>query len=354
MGTLGNSLGNSLAHSLGFSLNGANGLAAPEADAGADASHDQVATPSYTLAGSATGGGSITYGWTKVSGPGSVSFADATSPTSGVTFQWPGTYVLRLTATNAGGSDTDDVTLTVTAPTASLLTLCGAKTQWLYAAGISSETLNGSNYSQLNDLGPSGYHASQGTAGNQPAKDATGGPLGDVCINMQDTSRRLVSTAVSVASGKNLFFIKVVKCLNGAGATRSVVSCRTGATEGSGDNVDYAGTTSANNFFSVARCSTGAETSSTFTSPAGDTSWHVWSKEYRTGLAPQETIDSTACTPDYATITGAANAIESLTVGVGALSGGRFKLWGCFDAPTAAQKTAIRQWTYGVTGIANG
>lgn len=41
--------------------------------------------------------GTVTAQWTKVSGSGTVSFADPTTPTTTATFSDPGTYVLRLT-----------------------------------------------------------------------------------------------------------------------------------------------------------------------------------------------------------------------------------------------------------------
>jgi hypothetical protein len=53
-----------------------------------------------------------TLAWRKVSGPGDVSFADATSATTTATFAAPGTYVLGVTAGN--GTLTAESTLTVT------------------------------------------------------------------------------------------------------------------------------------------------------------------------------------------------------------------------------------------------
>lgn len=87
---------------------------APTANAGPDASHNRFYGAAYTLAGSATGDAVITYGWTKVSGTPVPTFTDATNPLTTVTFDVAGAVVLRLTATNAFGSSTDDVTITVT------------------------------------------------------------------------------------------------------------------------------------------------------------------------------------------------------------------------------------------------
>jgi len=85
------------------------------ADAGADDTIViDVATP---LAGSATGGTEpYTHAWTVVSSPAlsTVVFEDNTDPTSHVTLDTVGEYVLRLTVTDdATTVDADDVTLTV-------------------------------------------------------------------------------------------------------------------------------------------------------------------------------------------------------------------------------------------------
>lgn len=51
--------------------------------------------------------------WTKVSGPGTVVFANAASAVTSATIDAPGTYVLRLTANDGSLSASDDVTITV-------------------------------------------------------------------------------------------------------------------------------------------------------------------------------------------------------------------------------------------------
>jgi RHS repeat-associated protein len=58
-------------------------------------------------------GSSVTTNWTVVSGPGTVTFLDASSPTSSATFSATGTYVLRLTASDTDVTATSDVTITV-------------------------------------------------------------------------------------------------------------------------------------------------------------------------------------------------------------------------------------------------
>ncbi len=85
---------------------------APVADAGED---DTIGFPGpYTLDGSATDADmdDLTYLWTKVSGPGAVTFEDDTDPVTDVSVDEEGVYVLRLTADDGTDSDSDDMTLT--------------------------------------------------------------------------------------------------------------------------------------------------------------------------------------------------------------------------------------------------
>jgi RHS repeat-associated protein/uncharacterized repeat protein (TIGR01451 family) len=57
--------------------------------------------------------GSLTSAWSKVSGPGEVTFADASAAATTATFSTGGTYVLRLTAGDGQLSRSDDVSVTV-------------------------------------------------------------------------------------------------------------------------------------------------------------------------------------------------------------------------------------------------
>lgn len=91
---------------------------APVVNAGSDFS---VLTGSPAgLTGSATDdglpSGTLTSLWTQDSGPGTASFVDATDPTSNVSFDLPGTYVLRLTADDTLLTSFDTVTVTVSDP----------------------------------------------------------------------------------------------------------------------------------------------------------------------------------------------------------------------------------------------
>jgi hypothetical protein len=75
-----------------------------------------------TLVGSATDDGlpdppdTLTITWTKVSGPGTVTFGDASDPTTTATFSTVGVYVLRLTADDSELDTSDDIQITVEAP----------------------------------------------------------------------------------------------------------------------------------------------------------------------------------------------------------------------------------------------
>jgi hypothetical protein len=90
---------------------------APASSAGPD---QQVTLPSTaTMAGAVNDDGlpnspgTVTATWSLVDGPQSVLIADPSSPTTEVTFDEAGTYVLRLTADDRVLQTTDDVTVTV-------------------------------------------------------------------------------------------------------------------------------------------------------------------------------------------------------------------------------------------------
>ena len=97
----------------------------PLVTAGADQTlnraYDQ-AEATTTLAGTATDDGNplpahLTVGWSKVSGPGTVTFGTPASAASSATFSALGTYVLRLSAGDGVLSTTDDLQVIVQVPT---------------------------------------------------------------------------------------------------------------------------------------------------------------------------------------------------------------------------------------------
>lgn len=98
--------------------------AAPIVNAGPDRSLTLPAgggSGSVLLAGTATddglpAGSALAVAWSTVSGPAAVTFVSANTAATSATFTAPGTYVLRLTATDGAQSTSDDVTVQVTGP----------------------------------------------------------------------------------------------------------------------------------------------------------------------------------------------------------------------------------------------
>ncbi|MGE3507817.1 MAG: PA14 domain-containing protein, partial [Vicinamibacterales bacterium] len=93
--------------------------AAPTATAGAD---QTITLPAgATLNGSATDDGlpnppaALTYAWSMVSGPGTVTFGTPGAATTTASFSAAGSYTLRLTVSDSALSATDDVVVTVNA-----------------------------------------------------------------------------------------------------------------------------------------------------------------------------------------------------------------------------------------------
>lgn len=96
---------------------GSVGNHAPVVNAGPDQS---IKLPDQaTMQGSVTDDGlpnppaTVTDTWSQVSGPGTATFTDASSPTTTVSFDTAGTYVLRLTGDDSALQASDDVTVTV-------------------------------------------------------------------------------------------------------------------------------------------------------------------------------------------------------------------------------------------------
>jgi hypothetical protein len=79
--------------------------------------------------------GTVTTTWTKVSGPGTVTFGNANAKVTTATFSTAGTYVLRLTANDSVLQASDDVQITVTGAATPCSGLCANPTTF---------TINGS------------------------------------------------------------------------------------------------------------------------------------------------------------------------------------------------------------------
>src|SRR4029077_3538368 len=91
----------------------------PVVNAGPDQS---ITLPSIViLGGSATDDGlpnppgALTYTWSKVSGPGTVTFANVSAAATTASFSVPGTYTLRLKASDSASSNNDTLIVTVKA-----------------------------------------------------------------------------------------------------------------------------------------------------------------------------------------------------------------------------------------------
>jgi hypothetical protein len=98
-------------------LGGTGGNRAPTVNAGGD---QTITLPSSaSLSGTASDDGlpnppaTLTTTWSKVSGPGTVTFANASARATTASFSAAGSYVLRLTASDSALSASDDVAITV-------------------------------------------------------------------------------------------------------------------------------------------------------------------------------------------------------------------------------------------------
>jgi uncharacterized protein (DUF1800 family) len=94
----------------------------PVVTVGAD---QRITLPSATtVSGSAVDdgkpSGTLTYAWTKRTGPGTASFGTPTAASSSVSFDLPGPYVLRLTANDGGLTGFDELTVDVVPQAADL------------------------------------------------------------------------------------------------------------------------------------------------------------------------------------------------------------------------------------------
>ena len=90
----------------------------PTVDAGApqDITLPTFASLDGTVTDDGLPSGTVTTTWSKVSGPGTVTFGNANAVDTSATFSQAGTYVLRLTATDGLLTRSDEVTITVNPP----------------------------------------------------------------------------------------------------------------------------------------------------------------------------------------------------------------------------------------------
>lgn len=89
---------------------------APAVDAGPNATttlYDGIVLSGTASDDGQPGGSSLTTTWTKDSGPGNVTFSNTAALSTSASFDQPGTYVLKLTASDSALSSSDTVTITV-------------------------------------------------------------------------------------------------------------------------------------------------------------------------------------------------------------------------------------------------
>jgi hypothetical protein len=78
----------------------------------------------------------LTISWSKVSGPGTVVFANPAAAVTTATLSAAGTYILRLTASDGELSASDDVTVTITVPNKPPVVNAGPDVSGVMAAAI--------------------------------------------------------------------------------------------------------------------------------------------------------------------------------------------------------------------------
>jgi hypothetical protein len=143
---------------------------APTANAGADIAVQHPAAANLNGIASDDGlpvpPGAFSVSWTMVSGPGSVSFGNATLAQTTATFSTPGTYILRMSVTDGELSSFDDIQINVTGSTDPFLVW---KQQHFSAAELSNPSISGDDADPDNDTMS---NAAEYIAGTAP-KDGT-------------------------------------------------------------------------------------------------------------------------------------------------------------------------------------
>ena len=114
---------------------------APTVDAGADKTTKAL----FTQTGTATDASTMTYSWTKVSGPGTITFGTATSLSTTITASVEGTYVIQLAATDAAGNVASDTMTLIWDQTAPVISATAPATNARINSQIVNYTLTESN-----------------------------------------------------------------------------------------------------------------------------------------------------------------------------------------------------------------
>lgn len=157
--------------------------------------------------------GVLTTSWSTVSGPGTVTFGDATAMDTTASFSESGVYVLRLTANDSALSKTDEVTVTVNAA-------AGGNVDVVFADGFESGTLAAWSSATTGggDLSASAAAARSGAFGMQALiNDNSAIFVTDDSPASEPRYRArfyLYLNAIAMASGNNFYLLQ---SRNGAG-----------------------------------------------------------------------------------------------------------------------------------------
>jgi len=159
------------------------------------------------------GGSSLIYSWAPVSGPGNVTFVDANTAGTRVSFDADGTYVLRATVSDGSATDTVDATVKVGGATPTN----GQLMHW----GLNE----GSGSTVVDDSG----NALDGTTGANWSADGTGisGRAGDYAASFSNNaSHQVARSNVSAMNPLSAFTVSLWVRPDATGTDRGLFSGR--------------------------------------------------------------------------------------------------------------------------------
>ena len=133
--------------------------------------------------------GALTTTWSQFSGPGTVTFGDASSPSTTASFSASGTYVLRLTADDSALQSSDDLTVTVNSASQNLVGNPGFETD---TAGWNTSS---------SDAGVTLTRVSGGHSGGWSGLVANGGPGTAGTCKLQDSPNWVTTTSAGTYTG---------------------------------------------------------------------------------------------------------------------------------------------------------
>jgi hypothetical protein len=163
--------------------------------------------------------------WSKVSGPGTVTFGDATDPTTTASFSVDGVYVLRLTVTDQDdATSSDDVTITVE-PVPTLMTAILATSPTYYWP------LDETSGTVANDLGSANADMTYpgGATLNQTGIDASDPTR--PCVRFNGNGRAVTAGAVNLNGTIDLTMIALMKIMDAGGNNKVILGHEGGSWE---------------------------------------------------------------------------------------------------------------------------